>query len=155
VGLVLALAGCAEGEVEPEALREAAQAHVETFTRFDAWARRAFAAETEIRDPARFEETLFAPIRRTEGVVGVWARRDGVGARAFAMGASAAPPPVERWVPIRAPGVDRLRAGVAHLPVGGNGAGRTVEALLLARRRPSGVGSTVEVVVAFVSEPGG
>src|SRR5512139_739500 len=82
VGLFLCLAwsvvGCGPEDPDTRALAAAAEVHLEEFARFDAWARRAFTADTEIRDPARFEETLFAPIRSAEGVVAVWARREGV-----------------------------------------------------------------------------
>ena len=151
--LAWAGAGCGAEEPDPARLASAAEAHLEEFARFDAWARRAFAADTEIRDPGRFEETLFAPIRGNEGVVAVWARREGVDARAFAMGGIEELPPGVRWVPIRSGDLDGLRLGTARLTPRGRVGAPEAEVLLLARRRPSGPAAEIEVVVAYLSGP--
>lgn len=75
----VALGGCRSRSFDAATATELARPHLQHFATFDSWARRTLVADPAIRNRAALEETLFAPIRREEPVLGAWVERDGAG----------------------------------------------------------------------------
>lgn len=73
---VHALAPACSAPTDAPALAEAIAPHEEAIERFSRWASRA-SVPSATRDPARFEETLFAPVRSDPRFVVVVVDRDG------------------------------------------------------------------------------
>jgi len=86
-----ALWACDSPGFDAAAATELAGPHLSHFTTFDTWARRALVADPAIRNRAALEETLFAPIRREQQVLGAWVD-GGLAGPPMAFGHLPAPP---------------------------------------------------------------
>jgi len=69
---LLFVAACDRPETEARALAEPRRAR---FAEFDGWARRTLASDPAVRDRARLEDTLFAPLLLDSQVDAAWVER--------------------------------------------------------------------------------
>ena len=145
--------GCERSGQELGAATEAAEPHLQSFARFDHWARRATQIDSVLRDRDALNEAAFAPIRHTRAIVAAWIelkRRHGL---MLALPDKTALPEDPGWVAIRHPRLGPLRvAHSLHCPVRvprwwrGDVDGPCV---LISRRERQGLSNSVVVTVAF------
>lgn len=108
VALLLLSGACDDGGLAPADALALAAPHTEDFESFDRWARRAVEADPAFRSRASLEETVFAPIRREDGVYAVWIEREGSDDRPLSFGHYDRPPKEVTWTRVRHDGLGEL-----------------------------------------------
>jgi hypothetical protein len=153
--LLLACCACDGGELS--AATAAVEPHLQEFSRFDAWARRARSSDEVIRDREAMREAVFAPVRNDHSVIAAWVHADSRRAAELSMPDETRPPRVERWVTLRHDTLGALRvarAGRCPVDVPGwwrQGAGQG-PCVIVSRSEPYVPGGEVTVTVAFRAE---
>jgi hypothetical protein len=155
IGICAAAGGC-----RPEADRIAraaagARPHLESFERFERWARRAAVADGASRGRGALGELVFAPLRHAPQLIGAWVRLEGDRPLLLALPAGAELPASARWVPLRDPGVGALQvASLDRCSIGvAAGDAQTPPACVLISRAGDGADDlrAVNVTMAFAS----
>jgi hypothetical protein len=150
VALALALAmlaiACSSGTeragLSPEEATRLAGPRLDSFARFDEWARRTALGDPAFRSRAALEETAFAPIRHgEEGVADAWIIRRGTEDRILALHDRQGPPAPDRWIDLRTAMPSGIRAA------------RAGELLLLTRTERAPDGAVIDVTVAYAVPP--
>ncbi len=126
-----------------------ARPHLRSFLSFDDWARRALGAEVELAEPEVLDETLFAPIRRVDGVICAEVIREGVGERRLSFRASGPIGEGAEWIELRGLSEKGLSVAIVRLPDTRVRAHPEVPALVIRRRRGAGPAASLEVRVAY------
>jgi hypothetical protein len=149
LAVVLALGACGcpgasegstggDGRLTAEEATRRARPRLDSFGRFDEWARRSALADPAFRSRAALEETAFAPIRHgEEGVVDAWIVRKGTEDRILALHDHTGPPAHDAWIDLRnatPEGVRVARAGAV---------------LLLTRSARGPDGAVIDVTVGY------
>ena len=97
-----------------------AQRHLPAFARFERWARRVVAGDGDAREDGALSELLFAPVRNTSEIAGVFVALEGPPARVLALPARAVLGGVGEWVSLRDPGLGAIQAAaLARCPIEG------------------------------------
>jgi hypothetical protein len=147
VVLVLGACGCpgvsesdagGGGRLSAEEATALARPRLDSFGRFDEWARRTALADPAFRSRAALEETAFAPIRHgEEGVVDAWIVRKGTEDRILALHEHAGPPAHDAWMDLRNATPEGVRVA------------RAGEVLLLTRSARGPDGAVIDVTVGY------
>ena len=157
--VLLALGICAAaGGCRPEADRIAraaasARPHLESFERFERWARRAAIADRTSRERSALGDLVFAPIRHAPRLIGAWVRLEGERPLLLALPATAQLPAAVRWISLRDPDVGALQvAAVDSCSIAAAGDAVAPSACVLISRARDGANlHSVNVTMAFAS----
>jgi hypothetical protein len=153
VGICAASAGCRPGVDGVARAAEGAQPHLESFQRFERWARRAVAVDGASRGKSALGELVFAPIRHAPALIGAWVRLEGDRPFVLALPASAQLPAVERWVALRDAEVGALRvASVERCSLGGGASEPPARCVLISRAERGAGQQSLTVTMAFASQ---
>jgi len=145
-------AGCSDPGLSPIEAAELAEPHLDHFETFERWARRAVSADPAFRSRDSLEETVFAPVRNTEGIAGIWIERQAVHARALSFGALGQPPKGVAWVRVRNPSRGDIDVSTAKVPSAARTrrSGDAAPCVLLRRARPGPDGAEVRLTIAYL-----
>lgn len=145
----IAIAACGDDRLAPGEAARLVEPHRQRFAEFDRWARRAIGAEVELSRGA-LEETIFAPIRDDDAIVGAWVATPDGDREPLSLAGDEKPPSGTTWIDLRDPELGPVRVAVAKVTdARGSGQDRpAIPCVLVSRDRRVARGDVV-VTVAF------
>ena len=148
VAVALAFAGCDSQDLDAGEAARLSEPHLSSFVRFDAWARRALGSDPGFRTNEAREETIFAPIRMDNAVVGAWVEH-AANSEAWQLNDVALPAGELDWVPLRDERLGKIRVATSRMSRPGAEQDRTSSCVLIERTASVSPNHLVRVVAAY------